>query len=83
MQKIISFSGDIVYGIVEMVCDSVEDISSLPACAMGSRCYVIDSGEMYIMNGRKEWVPISGNAVPVVASSSLGVAIIGNMNLGE
>lgn len=82
MYKIVSSNGEVVYGINELVCDDIEDLELLPKCDMGSKCYVIGTNQMYIMNGKSQWILIGGSVVPAV-SSSLGVAVIGEMNIGK
>lgn len=41
----------------EFVCDTVDELSEidLSGAAMSSTCYVIETGETYILNGKKEW----------------------------
>ena len=56
MYKIVKSNGDIAHDITEFMVDTVEDIATLPPHAgMGSKAYVIESGELYIKNGKKEW----------------------------
>lgn len=56
MYKIIKSNGDTAHDITEFMVDTVEDIQSLPPYAgMGSKVYVINSGELYIKNGKNEW----------------------------
>lgn len=56
MYKIVRSNGDIAHDITEFIVDTAEDIAALPAHAgMGSKVYVIDSGELYIKNSKKEW----------------------------
>ena len=52
-------SGRSVYDLKEFVADAEADVASLPRdCAMGSTCFVIESGEAYMLNGEKVWVKI-------------------------
>ena len=52
-------SGRSVYDLKEFVADAEVDVASLPRdCAMGSTCFVIESGEVYMLNGEKVWVKI-------------------------
>lgn len=56
MYKIVKSNGDTAHDITEFMVDAVEDIASLPSyVAMGSKAYVIDTGELYIKNGHNEW----------------------------
>lgn len=56
MYKIVKSNGDTAHDIAEFIVDAVEDIVSLPSyVAMGSKAYVIDTGELYIKNGHNEW----------------------------
>lgn len=58
MYKITSNDGDIAYGIKQFVCDDIEDLKDLPSCAMGSTAFVISIAEIYMVNGKKEWVKL-------------------------
>ena len=52
-------SGRITYGLKEYVVDSPTDIDSLPKDdAMGSTAFVIETGDVYMLNGYGEWVKI-------------------------
>lgn len=41
MYKITSNDGDITYGVKEFVCDTIDDLETLPSCQMGSVAIVI------------------------------------------
>lgn len=58
MYKLISNDGDVSYGIKEFVCDTPEDIVTLPSCQMGSTCVVISTSDVYMLNSQKEWVKL-------------------------
>lgn len=58
MYKIMANDGDTSYGIKEYVCDTPEDIQNLPLSNMGSTCIVISTGEVYMINSKKEWVKL-------------------------
>ena len=73
MYKLISINGEISYDIKEFVCDDIADLYELPAAAMGSKCYVINTNQMFILGGDKVWRPIQDAAV---TTSALGVAIL-------
>ena len=38
------------------ICDEVEDLANLPRANMGSTCYVIATGEKYMINSKGEWI---------------------------
>jgi hypothetical protein len=45
--------------VEEIVCDTAADIANLPdhtEVAMGSICYVIETGDMYMLNSQDVWV---------------------------
>lgn len=45
--------------VEELVCDTAADIANLPdhtEVAMGSICYVIETGDMYMLNSQDVWV---------------------------
>lgn len=48
----------IAYNIQEYMLDFATDVENLPLvdCAPGSAAYVIETGDIYIKNGQKEWV---------------------------
>lgn len=48
--------GETLYGIKEFLLDSVDDLSSLPTkIRSGSSALVIPTGDLYVLNGNKEW----------------------------
>lgn len=52
-------NGQPTYNLMEYVVDTEDDIKSLPReVAMGSTTFVINTGEVYMLNGKKEWVKI-------------------------
>lgn len=50
----------ITYGVKEFVLDNESDVSKLPVegCTMGSTAFIIETGNVYMLNGQKEWVKI-------------------------
>ena len=71
MYKIIRSNGDIAHDITEFIVDNAEDIQTLPAYAsMGSKVYVINTGELYIKNGKNEWKYVSTTNGPGPGSGS-------------
>lgn len=59
MIGIMKNGGHTTYGLKEYVVDSTEDINSLPLDGvMGSTAFVIETGDVYMLNGKKEWVKI-------------------------
>lgn len=53
----ISINGKPVYGIYEYLCDYETDVEKLPTgAAPGSTAYVVETGDIYILNGLKKWV---------------------------
>ena len=55
---ITSNDGNVAHGIKEFVCDTVEDLQTLPQCKMGSTAFVIATSEIYMINSKGEWVKI-------------------------
>ena len=48
--------GETLYGIKEFLLDSVEDLTQLPKnIRCGSSALIIPTGELYILDGKKEW----------------------------
>ena len=59
MINIMSQSGHQAYGIKEYVVDTVADLRKLPLDdKMGSVALVIETSNVYILNGEKEWVKL-------------------------
>lgn len=58
MTSLLSVNGKTAYGICEYVCDKEEDIETLPKAPMGSTAFVIETGDVYMINSSKEWVKI-------------------------
>ena len=59
MIGIMKNSGHVTYGLKEFVVDCESDIDLLPLdCVMGSTAFIIETGEVYMINGKKEWVKI-------------------------
>ena len=56
MVQVVSNSGQI--GVISFVCDKKDELSeiSLRTTLMGSTCYVIEEGNIYILNGSYKWV---------------------------
>ena len=54
--------GETLYGIKEFLLDSKEDVKDLPIekVHIGSTALVISSGDLYMLNGNKEWTIVGG-----------------------
>ena len=51
--------GHVTYNLKEYVVDTAEEIDLLPLDGvMGSTAFVISTGDVYMLNGKKEWVKI-------------------------
>ena len=58
MYKITKNDNDISYNVKEFVCDTVEDLQTLPKCEMGSLAIVISEISVYLRNSAGEWVKL-------------------------
>lgn len=59
MVGIMKNGGRVTYDLNEYVVDAESDIELLPRnVAMGSTAFVIETGNVYMMNSKKEWVKI-------------------------
>lgn len=60
MYSIIKRDTDTVYNVNEYMCDSVEDLDSLPRCASGSIAIILEKGNtaVYMKNSKDEWVKL-------------------------
>lgn len=59
--NIIKQSGTFTYGVAELVVDTASDVSNLPIqpeVATGSSCFVIATGDVYMLNSTGNWVQI-------------------------
>lgn len=48
-------------GIKNYICDKPAELSDIDirTTAMGSTCFAIQANTMYILNGDKEWIPVT------------------------
>lgn len=52
-------AGKVTYGLKEYVVDTVAEVDLLPTnCAMGSSAFIIETGDVYMLNGSGKWVQI-------------------------
>lgn len=59
MIRIMSQSGHQAYGVKEYVLDTAVELKELPLDdKMGSVALVIETSDVYILNGEKEWVKL-------------------------
>ena len=51
---------DIVYNVNEYICDTVEDLNSLPQCASGSTAIILEENNvaLYMKNPEGKWVKL-------------------------
>lgn len=40
----------------KFVCDTEADIVDLPSCSIGSMATIINTGDVYVVNGNGKWV---------------------------
>ena len=58
MYKITKNDNDISHGVKEFVCDTIEDLQTLPKCEMGSLAIVISEASVYLRNSAGKWVKL-------------------------
>lgn len=52
------------YGVRTLVCDTLAEVSKLPVhFSQGSKAYVVETGDTYILNGSRKWVKMKINAL--------------------
>jgi hypothetical protein len=45
------------YNMAEFLCDYQSDVADLPTdCGVGSKAFVIENSNVYILNGSKIWI---------------------------
>lgn len=63
MMNLYKQDGETLYGVKEFLLDSVDDLSSLPTnIRSGSSALIISTGDLYMLNGDKQWVLLGANA---------------------
>ena len=59
MYSLISTNGNARYNIKELICETVDDLKTLPACDMGSVVIVLKPKlTLYIKGANYEWVEV-------------------------
>lgn len=59
MVKITKSNGDTAHNILELVCDTPDDMALIPPhVGWGSTCIVISTSEVYMKNSNGEWVKL-------------------------
>ena len=60
MYSVIAHDGDVQYGVNEYMCDSIDDLATLPRCKPGSTAIVLVEGdvEVYMKNTEGKWVKL-------------------------
>ena len=55
MYKRYKQNGKVCYAIEEYIVDSVDEIRSIPCRTFGSKVFVIDTRDEYMLNSKKMW----------------------------
>lgn len=59
MVSIVKNGEDVLYDVMELVCDTEADVATAPTSYRpGSTLFVIDTGNVYLLNSMKTWVKI-------------------------
>lgn len=58
MYNITKNDSNISHGVKEFVCDTVNDLTTLPKCEMGSIAIVLSESTVYMKNGTGKWVKL-------------------------
>jgi hypothetical protein len=60
MYAIIKRDENVAYNVNEYMCDSIDDLDSLPRCAPGSTVIVLEEGNtaVYMKNTEGKWVKL-------------------------
>lgn len=62
MYSVFEQSGKTTYGIKFFICDTPDDVLTLPIdCEAGSEAFVIETSQYYMLNNNKEWKEYSNN----------------------
>ena len=54
------FSPTLKETISSWVCDTEDDVNSLPKCTCGSSAIVVSTGDVYMVNASGKWVKVGG-----------------------
>ena len=86
MISIIKQNGVVQQNINEFIIDEEIELKKLPKISHGSTCLVTNNGDVYILNGNKEWKKINVsnenfNDIKNYIDSSIANAAIGQINL--
>lgn len=58
MYNYMAQGGDVSYNIVEFSADSRSDVDTLPKCAAGSTCIVIEDSSVWMINSEGIWIEL-------------------------
>ena len=63
--------GEVLYGIKEFLLDSLDDVAQLPTdIRSGSSARVLPTGEVFFLNGSKQWIPVKNPNIDEEGSTS-------------
>lgn len=84
MQNLIKEHGRKVYGLKEFVIDTEAELEDLPTgVVMGSKAFVIETNNKYILDGNHKWVQIKSSTTSGGGTSSGGDIIYDGGNEDE
>lgn len=86
MISIVKQNGIVQQNINEFIIDEENELKKLPRVGHGSTCLVTSNGDIYILNGNKEWKKLNSsnenfNDIKNYIDSSIANAAIGQINL--
>ena len=63
MVNVVAQNGKYVYNLKRFICDTENDLKTIITyyCAAGSDAFVVETGNIYVLNGDHEWRLISNN----------------------
>lgn len=60
MVSIIKNGEDVLYNVMELVCDTEAEVATASTSYRpGSALFVIDTGDVYVLNSMKTWVKVT------------------------
>lgn len=64
---------NIAYGIKHLILDDKDDLNKLSNTeSMGTTCFIIETSEYYMLNGKRKWIKINPNGSTTSGSGNEG-----------
>lgn len=71
MYKIFKGPNGLAYDIRKFICDTVDDIETIPEAGFGDTVFVIEDKDHYILNSNHEWCCITSDRDKIVSELTI------------